>query len=108
MTEPMQVGKIEQLTLQPRELTFVEIQEKMHKRAMQNPIERAKEEGRREQFQIDCEAECTACGKPEKYRPALWVENDNTYQHEVIATGKMEHCDATLLYMYWADTHKDK
>ena len=60
--------------------------------------------------------ECTACGKPDKYHPAVWVEADNTYQHEVIAaagkkhkvvaTRKMEYCDSTILHMFWSDTHK--
>ncbi len=63
------------------------------------------EAGLRAQFQIDCEAECSACGKPDKYHPALWVERDNTYQHETIKGGKMEYCDATILKMNWYDLH---
>lgn len=61
-------------------------------------LDRYREHVERRQFQLDCEAECTACGKPDKYYPAVLVEEDNTYQHKVIATGKMEHCDAVLLF----------
>jgi hypothetical protein len=60
----------------------------------------------RRQFQIDCESECTACGKPEKYHPAVWDVEDETYKHETIVGGKKETCDAVLLFFGFEDRNK--